>query len=44
MLAIIEKSIKILQNSVVLERKLCLVLAQNAPKLKSLRFVDYVII
>ena len=33
-----------LQNIVVLERKLCLVLAKNAPKLMSLRFVDYVII
>ena len=28
----------------ILERKLCLVHEQNAPKLRPLRFVDYVII
>ena len=44
MLYIIEKNIKNTTEQCCLERKLCLVLAQNAPKYRSFRFVDYVII
>ena len=44
MLSIIEKSMKNTTEQCCFGKKLCLVLAQNAPKLRSLRFVHYVII
>ena len=43
MLSISEKSIKNTTEQCFFERKLRLVLAQNAPKLRSLRFVDFLI-